>query len=82
MTRPTAGELAAFDQARTGCADLIDALIDTHRHVIATQGQRELHTVGLAHFLAHDVTHISCAELLAVSIDRLAHTPTPSSQES
>lgn len=82
MTQPTAGELAAFDQARTGCADIVDTLIATHRDVVDTLGQRELHTVGLAYYLAHEVTHTTCAELLAVAVDRLTYTPTPSSQES
>jgi hypothetical protein len=68
----TPAQIAAFDQAKTTCADVIDGLIDVHRTNIARHDQRDLHTVGLAMALLSDVAHKACAELLAVAIDRLA----------
>lgn len=83
MNPPSASEIAAFDQAHTTCAEIIDELIRAHRHIVNDEGNRELHTVGLAHFLAHETSHKTCAELLSVAVDRLAlDTPTRSSKES
>lgn len=77
ITRPLhASELAAYDQALAGCAVVLDALIAVHTDLVAAEG-REVSTVGLAYYLKHEIDNTACAELLAITIDRLAHTPTP-----
>lgn len=70
--RGAPSQLAAFDQAHASCADIIDALIETHAAGVTGDGHREVRTVGLAMALLTSVTHKTCAELLAVAIDRLA----------
>lgn len=74
ITRPLrASELAAYDQAHAGRVDALDALTAVHLDMVDSEG-RELATVGLAYYLKHEIDDTSCAELLAIAIDRLAHT--------
>lgn len=75
---PTAGDLARYDQAHAASSQLLDALIETHAEAITEDGQRELRTAALAHFLRHHVTRTTCAELLATAIDRTVHQGGPS----
>lgn len=71
--RPSAHELARFDQGYAEASEDLDAMIAAHReHLAEGTETRELCIAGMASWIIAESALPSAADLLAVAIHRLA----------
>lgn len=71
MTTIHPAELARFDQLHRLVTETLTAFTDAHREALAQDQCHPVSLTGLVQYLQHHVTHLACAELLAVAIDQL-----------
>lgn len=75
MGTPTAAQIHHYDQVHAQLSATLDAMVLANADMRTDGKPREAVAAATAHFLLHDVSRATCAELCAIAIERLTEGP-------